>query len=199
MKKINFFFILTALFAFVAITSCGDDDDDETISPKPRAYFRLTFPEKSYVKYDSTCPFSFEIPKYSFVSNDKNATAEPCFINVNYPTFNGTLHLTYKAVNGDINKFLEQTDELAYKHQVKASRIEEELIKIDSNKVYGLLYDIGGNAASSVNFFITDSTKHFIRGALYFNAVPNTDSIKPVIDFIKKDIYQLINTFKWKN
>lgn len=180
-------------------TSCGSDDDDDTIAPKPRAYFRLSFPEKKYVRYDSSCPFTFEIPTYSKITKDPNPSAEPCWINVNYIPFNGTLHLSYKEVKGNINGYLDDTYELASKHQVKASKIEEELIQIDSLKVYGLLYDIGGNAASSVQFFLTDSTKHFIRGALYFNAVPNTDSIKPVVDYIKKDIYHLINTFKWKN
>ncbi|MBN8696604.1 MAG: gliding motility lipoprotein GldD [Bacteroidetes bacterium] len=198
MKKNNILFFLFAT-VMIVLASCGGDEDDDTIAPKPRAYFRLSFPEKAYVQYDSSCPFSFEIPQYASISKDPNALAEPCWINVDYKPFNGTLHLSYKEVKGNVNGYLDDTYELASKHQVKASRIEEELIKIDSLKVYGLLYDIGGNAASSVQFFLTDSTKHFIRGALYFNAVPNTDSIKPVVDFIKKDIYHMINTFKWKN
>ena len=185
------------LITCISLASCGSDDD--TIAPKPRSYFRLSFPEKKYMKYDSVCPFTFEIPVYSKMENDHYPGAEPCWLNLNFSTFNGTLHLSYKTVNGNIKDYLEDTYTLASKHQIKASGIEEQLISNDTAKVYGLIYDIEGNAASSVQFFLTDSTKHFIRGALYFNAVPNTDSISPVVNFIKKDIYHLIETFKWKD
>ena len=175
--------------------SCSEDD---ATAPKPRAYFRLTFPEKKYVKYDSDCPFTFDIPEYSKMEVDKNYNAEPCWLNLNFPTFNGTLHLSYKVVNDNINGFLQDTYTLASKHQIKASGIEEQPISKPKSKVYGLVYDIEGNAASSIQFFLTDSTKHFIRGALYFNAVPNTDSITPVVNYIRKDIFRMIETFEWK-
>jgi gliding motility-associated lipoprotein GldD len=190
-------FCLLSSFLFL-LTACGGNDED-TIAPKPRGYFRLTFPEKNYVKYDSVCPFTFEIPSYSNVVNDPYPGAEPCWLNMNFPAFNGTLHLSYKPVNGNINDYLDDTYTLASKHQIKASGIQERMISNDTNNVYGLIYDIEGNAASSVQFFLTDSTRHFIRGALYFNAVPNTDSIAPVVEFLKKDIYHLIGTFKWKD
>jgi gliding motility-associated lipoprotein GldD len=182
----------------VSLFSCSSDDD-APIAPKPKAYFRLSFPEKKYVTYDSTCPFTFERPVYSKMENDKNYGAEPCWLNLTFPTFNGTLHLSYKAVNGNIQQYLADTYTLASKHQIKASGIEEQLISRDSDKVYGLIYEIRGNAASSIQFFLTDSTHHFLRGALYFNAVPNTDSIAPVLVFIRQDIHKMIDTFKWKN
>lgn len=208
-KEVNFFLsakktwllVLGSWFLLifcVSIVSCSNDDED-SIAPKPRSYFRLSFPEKKYIKYDSICPFTFDIPVYSKMDNDKNYGAEPCWLNLNFPTFNGTLHLSYKAVNGNIKGYLEDTYTLASKHQIKASGIEEHLISKDSNKVYGLIYEIKGNAASSIQFFLTDSTHHFLRGALYFNAVPNTDSIAPVLEFIRQDIYQMISSFKWKN
>jgi gliding motility-associated lipoprotein GldD len=139
------------------------------------------------------------MPVYSKIGNDKNYGAEPCWLNLNFPNFNGTLHLSYKAVNDNLKGYLEDTYTLASKHQVKSSGIEEQFISRGSNKVYGLIYEIKGNVASSFQFFITDSTHHFLRGALYFNAVPNSDSIAPVLEFIKKDIYQMIATFEWKN
>ena len=178
-------------------SSCGGDDD--TIAPKPRGYYRIDFPEKKYVLFDSACPFTFEIPAYSNVEPDRNARAEPCWINLNFPKFQGTLHLSYKPVNNNIQSYLEDTYTLASKHQIKASGIEEQLVSKDSDKVYGLIYQIKGNAASSVQFFLTDSVNHFIRGALYFNAVPNTDSIAPVVEFIEKDIEHMITTFRWKD
>lgn len=199
-KQFRFLVLTSLLFLSTCLifSSCNNDDDD-TIAPKPRAYFRLSFPEKKYIKYDSLCPFVFDMPVYSKIENDKNYRAEPCWLNLNFPSFNGTLHLSYKAVNGNIQQYLEDTYTLASKHQIKASGIEEQLISRDSSKVYGLIYDIQGNAASSIQFFLTDSAHHFIRGAMYFNAVPNTDSIAPVVEFIKKDIYQMISSFEWKN
>lgn len=181
----------------IALVSCGNSDD-EAATPKPRAYFRITLPEKKYILYDSACPFKFEIPVYAKIEEDRNARAEPCWLNLNFPTLNGTLHLSYKPVNNNIKQYLEDTYELAAKHQVKASGIEEQLIAKDSDKVYGLIYEIKGNAASAYQFYLTDSVHHFIRGALYFNSVPNIDSIAPVLDFVKQDMQQLITTFKWK-
>lgn len=200
LKRMRFFIFFLCLLSTVVclLPSCGEDDD-ETIAPKPRAYFRLAFPEKKYVTYDSVCPFTFDVPVYSKIEKDKNYRAEPCWLNMEFPSLNGTLHLTYHPLNGDINEYLEETNELASKHQIKASGIEEKLVSKDSSKVYGLIYEIGGNAASSIQFFLTDSTNHFIRGALYFNAAPNTDSIAPVVDFVRKDIYHMIETFEWKN
>lgn len=193
--KTSWFLILASC---IFLISCSSDDEG-TIAPKPRSYYRLSFPEKKYVKYDSVCPFTFEMPSYSQIDNDKNYRAEPCWLNLNFPSFNGTLHLSYKAVNGNLKAYLEDTYTLASKHQIKASGIEEHLISRDSDKVYGLIYEIKGNAASSIQFFLTDSIHHFLRGALYFNAVPNNDSIAPVLEFVRKDIYQIIATFKWKN
>ena len=186
-------FIIPLWFLF----SCSDEQD--TIAPKPRAYFRLSFPEKNYVPYSTACPFSFEIPGYSNVSPDKTADAEPCWLNLNFPHFQGTVHLTYKTLHNDIDSILEKTYLFVAKHQIKASGIEEQLISKKASNVYGLIYNIDGNAASPLQFFLTDSVHNYIRGALYFNAVPNSDSIAPVLEFIKKDIYHLIETFEWKN
>ncbi len=199
--KINLFY-KTFFLLFSSATlfcSCGNGDDDDTIAPKPRGYHRITFPEKNYVQYDSTCPFKFQIPDYAYVENDKHQSAEPCWINIEFPTLNSTLHLSYKKVNNNLQTYIENTYSLAAKHQIKASSIQEQLITNDTTKVYGLIYEIGGNAASRIQFFVTDSTNHFLRGSLYFNAVPNTDSLKPALDFIRKDIYNLIKTFEWKN
>lgn len=187
---------------FVTILSAGlfscAGDEDEIITPKPRGYFRITFPERGYVIYDSVCPFKFEMPVYSKMEKDAGVHAEPCWMNLQFPQFNGTLHLSYKPVENNLQQYLEDTYTLASKHQIKASGIGEQVFNNDSLKIYGLLYEIQGNAASAVQFYLTDSSKHFLRGALYFNSVPNIDSIAPVIDFIKQDIFHLIETFEWK-
>lgn len=181
----------------VIFSSCGDDDDT-ILAPKPKGYFRIDFPEKKYMKYDSICPYSFDLPNYSFIENDNHMGAEPCWLNINFPRFNAKIHLSYKLVNNNLDTLLEQSRDFAIKHQVKATGLEETVIIRDSAKVYGLVYDIRGNTASSLQFYLTDSTHHFLRGALYFNSVPNIDSQKVVVDFIRKDIERMITTFKWK-
>jgi gliding motility-associated lipoprotein GldD len=150
------------------------------------------------VKYDSVLPFTFEMPTYSKIVMRKSPDQGTEWFNLDFPSFNGTVNFTYKELKGNLEENTKETYDYVTKHQVKASGIEEQLINKDSLKVYGLLYNIGGNAASSVQFFLTDSSKHFLRGALYFNAVPNTDSIQPVVDYVRKDIYHMIETFKWK-
>ena len=189
--------IYPLLLPLLLLSSCTTDDD-EIITPKPRAYYRISFPQKDYIVHDSTCPFKFEIPNYSHIENDKTQNAEPCWINLQFPKFNSTLHLSYKPVTENLEKYFEDTYTLASKHQIKASGIEEQLFQNDSLKVYGLVYQIDGNAASAIQFYITDSSKHFLRGALYFNCIPNIDSLSPVIAFLKKDIFHLIETFTWK-
>lgn len=189
--------ILTISLFIVALSSCGDDDD-EVYTPKPKGYFRIDFPEKTYRMYDSLCPYSFEIPTYAFINNDKHMGADPCWINVNFPKYNAQIHLSYKEVTNNLDTFLMDSRDFAIKHQIKATGLDETIIIRDSAKVYGLVYDISGNTASNVQFYLTDSTRHFMRGALYFNSIPNIDSLKIVVDYLRKDIVHMIQTFKWK-
>ena len=185
---------ISSLFIF---SSC--DEEDDVYSPKPRGYFRIDLPDKTYHAYDSTCPFTFEVPDYSLVSKDKHSNSEPCWLNLEFPKFKATVHLSYKAVENNISTYLEDARSFAVRHQIKATGMNESAIIRDSARVYGLLYDIEGNTASSLQFYLTDSTSHFLRGALYFNAAPNTDSLKLIINYIREDIIHLIKTTRWKN
>ena len=182
----------------IGISAIGCDTDDEVFSPKPRGYFRINFPEKKYRMYDSICPYKFEIPVYAEMKQDKHNGADPCWLNLEFPKYRANVHLSYKVVTTNIANYLEDSHDFANKHQVKATGLDEIVILRDSAKVYGLLFDIAGNTASSVQFYLTDSTHHFLRGALYFNSVPNIDSLRIIVDFIKKDILHLINTTSWK-
>ncbi len=189
--------ILIALFASSLLISC--DEEDEVYSPKPRGYFRIDLPKKEYENYSNpTCPFAFEIPKYASIAKDKYSKEEPCWLNIQFPKFKATIHLSYKKVENNISTYLEDSRSFAIKHQIKATGLNETVIIRDSSKVYGLLYDIEGNTASSLQFYLTDSTNHFLRGALYFDAVPNSDSLKLIIDFIRLDVIQMIKTTKWQ-
>ena len=187
---LNFAF---CILHFTFFSSCVPD-----YVPKPRGYFRIDVPEKKYSRFvPPVCPFSFEIPQYAKVDFDTNRFAEPCWMSVKFPRFRGELFLSYKPLHNNLNQYAEDAHTLAYKHSVKADVINESRI-VTPNTVYGVFYEIGGNAASSVQFFATDSTKNYLRGALYFNAPPNNDSIAPVLKFIKDDIMHMINSLEWK-
>lgn len=187
--------IYSFLFFCCLLPSCSSD-----YTPKPRGYFRIDFPEKKYQTYSSDCPYTFEFPVYAEVVPDRNRDAKPCWLDVSYPGFNGRIHLSYQPVSSEkqFNQLTEDARTFAFKHTVKATAIDEAVISYPDRKVYGIYYSIGGNTASSVQFYLTDSTRNYLRGALYFNEEPRLDSIQPVLDFIKKDIDLMIKTFKWK-
>lgn len=185
---------LLIVASMATLIGCGD-----TYMPKPRGYFRIDLPEKEYQVFDTTYPYTFEYPVYANISPDNNVANEPYWINIDYPLFKGRIHISYKAVNNNLSKYTEDAHALVMKHIPKASAIEE--IRIDNEKadVHGLIYDIKGSGTASVyQFFITDSTHHFVRGALYFHVLPNNDSLAPVIDFVKGDIQHMLESFRWK-
>jgi gliding motility-associated lipoprotein GldD len=194
-----FFFRALFIYLPLALFLLSCDDDEPIYSPKPRGYPRIVFPQKQYRLLDTACAYIFEVPVYSRIIADPHKNAEPCWYNIEFPAFRATVHLSYKNVNNDIAKYIDDAHNFANKHQVKATGLNETVVLRDSAKVYGLLFDIAGNTASSVQFYLTDSSRHFLRGSLYFNTVPNIDSLKLVVDFIREDILHLINTARWKN
>jgi len=182
-----------SLFIIPFIFSCTQE-----YIPKPMGYFRIDLPKKKYLQFESECPFTFEYPVYARVNKSDQGNVEPCWFNVEFPQFNAKVHLSYKNVSGKINDIIEECRTLAYKHSVKADAIDERPYVDPKNKIFGMLYEIKGNAASSVQFYASDSAHHFLRGALYFNSRPNKDSLAPVIDFIEQDIVHLIESLRWK-
>lgn len=183
-----FLFIIVLIFS-----ACGND-----YAPKPRGYFRIKFPEKVYQKYKSVS-YSFDYPVYARVLQDSSRDAKPGWLNVSFPQYNGSIHLTFHQITSKevFHQLIEATRELAFKHTVKATAIDEGLIFYPDKKVYGTYYSIDGNTASAAQFFLTDSTKNYLRGALYFDEQPRLDSIKPVLDFVKIDIDRMIKSFEW--
>ena len=170
----------------------------ETYTPKPEGYLKITYPEKAYQVYSEQEYYQFEIPTYARVEIDSSPRAEGGWINVAVPQLNGTIHLSYKPVDGQLNALITDCRELVYKHTVKAQGIEETPFIEREQKRFGMVYDLKGDVASAVQFFITDSTDHFLRGSLYFNCRPNRDSLNPVIEFLREDIIHLIETTQWK-
>jgi|SRR5690554_5569087 len=183
---------------FLSILFCLSCTERDIKLPKQRGYFRIDFPERTYYSFEKKeFPYFLKLPNYSEVTIDSSKTAEPFWINIQYPKFNATIHISYKHIQHNLTDFVDDAHFLAYKHDVKAEAIKTEEFHYPDKDVHGLLFDIKGNAASVKQFVITDSLTHFIRGALYFNVPPNKDSLAPVISFMHEDIVNLISTFKW--
>jgi gliding motility-associated lipoprotein GldD len=188
LKNLLYIFLATLIFA-----ACSKD-----YNPKPRGYFRIDFPEKRYKAFESSCPFSFEYPAYSVIERVEEGMNENCWYNISVPKYKAKIHLTYKDVDGNLSRYIEDIHKIAYKHTFKADDIEEKRIIRSRDKVYGILYTISGNTASSMSFFLTDSVKHFLSGALYFSSTPNSDSLAPCIQFFQEDVVHLTESLTWK-
>jgi len=186
---------LLCLFCLLVWSSSCEDKS----IPKPKGYLRIALPDKNFRRYDSLCPYSFNIPVYAQIKPSTSKIAEPCWADIVYPSLHGTLHLSYKKIENNLPKLLEDVRKLTNKHIPKANAIRKTLIENTDKKVYGLFIEVDGTGvASPVQFYLTDSTHHFLRGALYFYASPNADSLAPVINFIKEDLNQMVNSFQWK-
>ena len=187
----------TLIFLIVVLMSCNNND----YFPKPHGYLRIDLPENEYHLFDSTFPFGFRYSKYAKITFDEGTKQNPYWMNIDYAAYNGRIHISYKSLhNHQLYNLQEDTREMVFKHAPKAVGIKESYINMPESKVYGIVYTIEGrDAASPFQFYLTDSTDHFVRGALYFNVVPNNDSLKPVIDYIIHDIDFLVSTFSWKS
>jgi len=189
---------LPILFSLVLIvvflSACGDE-----YQPKPRAYFRITMPEKDYVlSQTEQLPYAFNLPAYAQIKPVKQQS-EKYWINIQYPLFDAQLHLSYKAIHHNLDTLLNDMHKMMSKHIPKANAINEQMYLNDNRKVYGMAYNIkGSEAASPFQFYLTDSTHHFVRGALYFNFSPNNDSLRPIIKRLEEDIQEMIETFRWQ-
>lgn len=196
MSKRIFGFLLIACIVFHACNS--------PFTPKQTGYFKIGFPEKKYQLFNEAgYPYSFEYPVYASISKDStyfNETTEnPWWINIDFPQFSGRIYISYKQI-GEKNKFdtlIKHAFTLTGKHSSKAYSIEDSLFNNPYN-VEGVFFKVGGNVATANQFFLTDSTRHFLRGALYFDATPNEDSLGIVNRFLIEDVKHIINTFTWR-
>lgn len=205
--------LLLLLLSFAACNS--------PYTPRPRGYFKIDFPERSYVAFrDPSFPYSFEYPGYSRIVRDSSlfdgAGENPYWINIDFPTFKGRIYLSYKAIGGystfkvkrgdkyvdslglnSLEGLVDEAYRMTFKHTTKASGISDSLFRT-IHGVSGAYFRVEGNAATARQFFVTDSTRHFLRGALYFDSTPNEDSLSVVNDFLEADMKHLIETFRWQ-
>lgn len=181
------------ILVLVILAACGNND----YSPKPRGYQRIDLPDHKYQTFDTTFPFSFEYPVYSEIQTQ--GMRNKYWFNLRYPEYNGTIYFSYKPVNNSLGKLINDSHEFIDKHIPKASAIDEKIITDRKRDVYGIIWEISGSGtASPYQFILTDSTTHFLRGALYFRNEPNNDSLAPVINFVRQDMQHLMRTLEWK-
>ena len=167
--------------------------------PKPRGYFRIDVPEQQYRSYESICPMNLEVSTASQIEVFRDRqSADSCWFNIYYPHYNARIHCTYIAVGNRFNELVNDAYGFAAKHEMKASGLRRTMVSDSTRDVHGIIYDIEGDAASNVQFFMTDSTRHFLRGALYFFNAPNPDSIAPVLNFVRGDIDRIAQTLVWR-
>jgi len=200
MKNIFQPFYCIVLIATGAFLSCNSDYS----VGKKKGYFRIEFPEKKYRVFDKPgYPYTFEYPVYSNIIKDTTFFEDKAgdwWINIDFPKFNGKIHISYKPINATNNfdSLVRDGFRMAYQQHMDVSTGIEDSIMQTPNGVEGIYFSLAGNTATANQFFLTDSTKNFLRGALYFNAAPNADSLAVVNDFLKIDLQHLINTLRWK-
>ena len=187
---------MALLTAVLLLASCHLRDN---VLPKPRGYFRIDLPDTGYVVLDSLERYRFEYPQYAVITNDPYSPQEKNWINVEMPVFKASIHITHKNIEGNLGQYLDDVHTMVTKHLQKANGMRDSLIVNDKHQRYGMFIEMDGKGvATPFQFYLTDSTHNFVRGALYFNFLPNNDSMQPVISRIRKDVNHLINTFEWK-
>lgn len=176
------------LLLTLVIVSC----DGETI-PKPKAYLSLQYPQKQYEKTIENRPYTFEVPSSTTVELlPKN------WLKIKYSKLKASVDITYRPIQNNLKELLMEADKLVFEHTIKADNISSRDYSNNQKRVYGKLYDISGNAASQVQFHVTDSAKHFLKASLFFYSKPNYDSVLPAVDYIKQDMIRMMETLEWK-
>ena len=182
----NFYFAILAL----VLVSCSG----ETV-PKPYGELRLEYPKAKYQLYTSPCGYAFEFSDFARIEKGKGN----CWYYINYPTMKAKVFLTYFPIKNHYDLHVKEAEKMLYEHTVKASAIDTKSFSYPEKKVFGNFYELKGQSASNMQFYATDSTKHFVTANLYFNTRPKPDSLAPAIDYIKKDVMHLLETLKWNN
>jgi len=177
---------------------------NSVFTPKPRGYFKIDFPKHEYKSFDQAgFPYSFEYPVYASIVRDtsffESKPENPYWINIDFPRFNARIYISYKEIGpNSFDRLKDDAYKMTFKHSYKATSIDDSVMKTPLG-VSGIFFNVGGNAATAKQFFVSDSTKHFLRGALYFDTTPNADSLGIVNQFLQADMAHLINSLKWRN
>lgn len=190
LRKMRSSTLLILLSLTLIVAGCANQ------TPKPRGYFRIALAEKSYDTIRINEPVAFEYP--SNIARVERHRGNDEFFDIAYPAYNARIYCSYKDIDGNFYTISEDSRNFVYKHAIKADAISEQPFENPERRMYGILYQIKGNTASQVQFILTDSVKHFLRGSLYFNNHPNKDSLSPVTDYITEDIVRIMESAEWK-
>jgi gliding motility-associated lipoprotein GldD len=194
MKKSNPFCFVALLSGLLFLVGCAEE-----YTPKPKGFNRIDLPAPKYMILQERHPYVFEHSVYAKILKDSSRIAEPHWIDIYYPQFKANIQLTYKNFNQDpkmFNDLVEDARKLTSRHQIKAYAIEESQIKTPTG-ITASVFELEGEVPSQFQFYLTDSSKHFFRGALYFRTSTSNDSLAPVIEYLKKDAVHLLNTLHW--
>jgi gliding motility-associated lipoprotein GldD len=184
--------IVILLFIFI---SCGGN---EILVPKPPTYLRMNFPKHSYVTFSDNCPYTFEASSQFKVEKVKENNLETCHKDIQLGKLNGVVHFSYIDMVEPLSVYVNYSNDKVDEHKIKASSIEDVTIMRPKDRVFGTFFALKGDVATPFQFYLTDSTKRFVSGVVYFNSVPNYDSLKPSLDYLQVDLMKMVNTFKWK-
>ncbi|MEJ1221217.1 gliding motility lipoprotein GldD [Sediminicola sp. 1XM1-17] len=184
----NFKAIFLILLLICAV-GCKDE-----VFPKPKAMLRLEYPEMATKKLEVDCAYGFEYSEQAHLELNKD-----CSLTLDYPDMKGSIFISYKNVEGNLQKLLSDAQKFSYEHVAKADNILEQPFVNEGDKVYGMYYEVKGNAASQSQFYLTDSISHFVTGSLYFYTKPNYDSILPAAVHLQKDVRQIMETMRWND
>ena len=189
-RILNFKFLILNLLLF-ACASCSNN-----YTPRPYGYYRITTPDTAYVDFNSSFPYTFALSRNAVVQ-PRTDVAEPYWINLYYPALDATIYCSYKPVQNNLRELTNDALEFVYRNASFATAIPEQEYAHPEASVYGVLFDLEGNTASSCQFFVTDSTRHFFRASVYCNCPPNADSLAPVYNYLRTDIIKMVETFEW--
>lgn len=181
----------TLLIGFIILSLIGCQD---STLPKPKAYFSLNYPNPVYEKIEHDCPYTFDINKRAELVSQKK-----CWNKISYPEMKATVYLSYVPIKNNLDSLLYDAYQMPSKHVIKAEEIPERVFQNEKERVYGTLFRVVGEAASQVQFFLTDSTDHFLVGSLYFYTRPNYDSLMPAAQYVENDMMRLMESFEWKD
>ncbi len=183
--------LIYILFIGITFISCKDE-----VLPKPKAQLRLNYKKAIYENTDTDCAFNFKKNKIAYLKRVSKHGF--CGFRIQYPNLDATIYLTYRPVQSDLDKLLKDAQNLTYEHVVKADNITSQVYSNSSQHVHGMVYKVSGDAASASQFYLTDSTHHFLLGSVYFNTKPNFDSILPGIKYLENDLQTMIESLQWK-
>lgn len=180
---------LIVVFGGTLLISCGKE-----AVPKPSGELRLEYPAPKYQPFVNSCSYTFEYSDFAEITDAK----KPCWFYLTYPEMKAKVFLTYYPINNDFDLHVKEAEKMVYEHTIKASSIETKSFAYPERNVFGNFYELKGQSASNLQFYATDSSKHFVTGYLYFNTRPKPDSLAPAVDYVKKDLLHLLDTFEWK-